>query len=178
MTTERIMSAEETADLGEEMMTYQEDVFRICLGFSRNPQDAEDLSQEVYLKALRKLGTVHEPGALRAWLLRVARNTCLDHQKKGRLFRLFKRSVTRDDARENPTQEGHANIRERLAKLKEAVRHLPGKQREVFVLREYGYLSYAELAETLGLKQGTVMSRLNRARKAILDHMKERTDEK
>jgi len=178
MTTERIMSTEETADLGEELMTYQEDVFRICLGFSRNPQDAEDLSQEVYLKAFRKIGTVHEPGALRAWLLRIARNTCLDHQKRGRLFRLFKRSITRDEAQENPVQEKHASARERLAKLKEAVQRLPGKQREVFVLREYGHLTYADLAETLGLRQGTVMSRLSRARRAVVDFMNEGNHER
>jgi RNA polymerase sigma-70 factor, ECF subfamily len=173
MTTKRIMSPEETAGLGEKMMSYREDVFRICLGFSRNPQDAEDLSQEAYLKALRKIGTVRDPGALKPWLLRIARNTCLDHQKKGRLFRLFKRSVSRDDAREKPTREGPPHIQENVARLKEAVRLLPGKQREVFVLREYGHLSYAELAETLGLRQGTVMSRLNRARRAVLDFMNE-----
>jgi RNA polymerase sigma-70 factor (ECF subfamily) len=172
------MRTEETAKLGEEMMTYQEDVFRLCLGFSRNPQDAEDLSQEVYLKAFRRIVTVRESGALRAWLLRIARNTCLDHQKRGRLFRLFKRSVTPDDIRENPTQQEHTDVRERLAKLKEAVRRLPDKQKEVFVLREYGHLSYTELAETLGLRQGTVMSRLNRARRAVRDCMNEGNDEK
>ncbi|HUU37742.1 MAG TPA: RNA polymerase sigma factor [Candidatus Desulfaltia sp.] len=169
---------EKAVRLTEEMMTYREDVFRICLGFSRNPVDAEDLSQEVYLKAFRKIGTVHEPGALRVWLLRIARNTCLDHQKKKRLFRLFQRSVTPGDARENPNQHEHLDTRERLAKLKAAVRRLPGKQKVVFVLREYGHLSYAELAETLGLKPGTVMSRLNRARKAVLDCMTEGNDEK
>jgi RNA polymerase sigma-70 factor (ECF subfamily) len=177
MTAERTMSTKEAADLGEELMAYQEDVFRICLGFSRNPQDAEDLAQESYLKALRKIGTVHEPGALRVWLLRIARNACLDQQKKRRLFRLFKRSVARDEAQENPVQEKQANTRERLAKLKEAVRRLPEKQREVFVLREYGHLSYADLAETLSLKQGTVMSRLNRARRAVVDFMNEGNDE-
>ncbi|MDH4271825.1 MAG: RNA polymerase sigma factor [Candidatus Aminicenantes bacterium] len=171
------METEETAKLREQMMNYQEDVFRVCLGFSRNPWDAEDLSQEVYLKAIRKIGMVHEPGALRAWLLRIARNTCLDHQKKGRLFRLFQRSVTPGDARGASDQHDHAQARERLAKLKEAVRRLPGKQQEVFVLREYGHLSYSELAKTLGLKQGTVMSRLNRARKAVLGFMREGNDE-
>lgn len=172
------MRPEETVKLDEELMTYQEDVFRICLGFSRNPLDAEDLSQEVYLKALRKIGSVRKPGALRAWLLRIARNTCFDHQRKKRLFGLFRRSVPRRDTRESPAQQEHLDTRERLFKLKEAVRRLPGKQREVFVLREYGHLSYAELAETLGLKQGTVMSRLNRARKAVLDFMREGDDEK
>lgn len=172
------MSAAKTAELRARMMFYQEDIFRVCLGFSRNAQDAEDLSQEVYLKAIRSIRTVRESGALRAWLLRIARNTCLDHQKKGRLFRLFKRSLTRDRARENESQEGQTDIRERLAKLKEAVRRLPVKQKEVFVLREYGHLSYEDLTETLGLKPGTVMSRLNRARRAVLDFMKEGDYEK
>jgi RNA polymerase sigma-70 factor (ECF subfamily) len=172
------MSTKEATGLGEELMAYQEDVFRICLGFSRNPQDAEDLTQEAYLKAFRRIGTVHNPGALRAWLLRIARNTCLDHQKKGRLFRLFKRSVARDEAQEDPAQEKRASARERLAKLKKAVRRLPEKQREVFVLREYGHLPYADLAETLNLRQGTVMSRLSRARRAVVDFMNEGSDER
>ncbi len=177
MNTKQVAIMEETARLGEEIMTYQEEVFRICLGFSRNPLEAEDLSQEVYLKALRSIGTIRKPSALRVWLLRIARNTCLDHQKKKRLFRLFQRSVTPDDATENPVESERAQVGERLAKLKEAVHRLPRKQKEVFILREYGHLSYADLAQTLGLKKGTVMSRLNRARKAVLDFMRERNDE-
>ncbi len=172
------MRPEETVQLDEELMAYQEDVFRVCLGFSRNPLDAEDLTQEVYLKALRKIGTVRKPGALRAWLLRIARNTCFDHQKKRRLFNLFQRSVSRDAAREKPAQQEYVETREGRLKLKEAVRRLPDKQREVFVLREYGHLSYGELAETLGLNQGTVMSRLNRARKAVLSFIREGDGEK
>jgi RNA polymerase sigma-70 factor (ECF subfamily) len=173
-----MISPEEKSKLGERMMTYQEDVFRICLGFSRNPLDAEDLSQEVYLKAFRKIGTVREPGALRAWLLRIARNTCLDHQKKRRLFWLFQGSATPADAQEDPTQQKDFHARETLAKLKEAVRRLPRKQKVVFVFREYGHLSYTEIGETLGLRPGTVMSRLNRARKAVRKWMNEGNDEK
>jgi RNA polymerase sigma-70 factor (ECF subfamily) len=171
------MKMEETARLREQMMSYQEDVFRVCLGFSRNPWDAEDLSQEVYLKAFQKIGTLHEPDALRAWLLRIARNTCLDHQKRGRLFNLFQRRVTPSDVRAASDQPERVQTRERLAKLKKAVRRLPSRQREVFVLREYGHLSYAEIAETMGLKEGTVMSRLNRAREAIRNRMSEGNDE-
>ncbi len=178
MNTVRIMRAEETAKLSGRMMSYQEDVFRVCLGFSRNPQDAEDLSQEVYLKAFRRIGTVRESAALKAWLLRIARNTCLDHQKKGRLIRLFKRSLSGADTQKNPTEREQAVLSERLARLKEAVRRLPNKQKEVFVLREYGHLSYSEVAEALGLKEGTVMSRLNRARRAVWDQMNEGNDEK
>ena len=64
-------------------------------------------------------------------------------------------------------------MRERLAILKNAVEQLPKKQREVFVLWEYGRLSYDELARTVGIKTGTVMSRLNRARRAVANFMNE-----
>jgi RNA polymerase sigma-70 factor (ECF subfamily) len=66
---------------------------------------------------------------------------------------------------------------ERLASLKTAISRLPKKQREVFVLREYGGLSYEELARVVGAKSGTVMSRLNRARTAVASFLKEAENE-
>jgi len=167
------MLTEEESRLFEEMMTYQEDVFRICLGFSRNPSDAEDLSQDVYLKAFQNVGKVHTPYALKEWLFRIARNTCLDHGRKRRIVRFFEITARPDNAVETRTPESSADKGERLNSLKKAVSRLPAKQQEVFVLREYGHLSYQELAGTLGIKQGTVMSRLNRARRAVTDSVKE-----
>jgi len=154
-------------------MAFREDVFRICLGFSRNPSDAEDLSQDVYLKALRKIGTIRTPGTARAWLLRIARNTCLDQRKRARLFGLFKLKAAANGSRSSPAPEGPEKAPAGLARLKEAIDRLPGKQREVFVLREYGHMSYEEIAGTLGIKTGTVMSRLSRARSSVADFVRE-----
>lgn len=67
---------------------------------------------------------------------------------------------------------------ERIGLLKTAVRRLPKKMRDVFVFREYGGLAYEEIAVTLGLKKGTVMSRLNRARRRIAAAIKEKTDDR
>jgi RNA polymerase sigma-70 factor (ECF subfamily) len=159
--------------LFEELMTFREDVFRICLGFSRNAADAEDLAQDVYLKAYRNIKTVHSPYAIKEWLFRIARNTCLDHKKRTRVAQLFDRLSNRPEVAEINTPEAGAEVRERLAILKNAVEQLPKKQREVFVLWEYGRLSYDELARTVGIKTGTVMSRLNRARKAVANFMNE-----
>jgi len=167
------MSAEEEAKLFEEMMTHQEAVFRICLGFSRNPSDAEDLSQDVYLKAFRSTGRIHSPYAVKEWLFRIVRNTCLDHAKKRRIIRVFELTTSPDSAVDARTPESSAVTGERLKSLKRAVSRLPKKQREVFVLREYGHLSYEELARTVGAKPGTVMSRLNRARIAVANFIKE-----
>ena len=167
------MLTDEEEKLLEDMMIYKDDVFRICLGFSRNPSDAEDLSQDVYLKALQNVGKVHTPYAVKEWLLRIARNTCLDQGKKRRIIRFFERTANPDDAVETKTPESTTDSGERLTSLKKAISRLPKKQREVFVLREYGHLSYQELARTRGIKEGTVMSRLNRARRAVTDFVKE-----
>lgn len=168
----QVLSENETR-LFEELMTFREDVFRICLGFSRNATDAEDLAQDTYLKAYRNIKTVHSPYAIKEWLFRIARNTCLDNKKRTRGAQLFDRLSNRSEMAENNTSEAGAEVRERLAILKNAVEQLPKKQREVFVLWEYGRLSYDELARTVGIKAGTVMSRLNRARKAVANFMNE-----
>ncbi|MEN6310828.1 MAG: RNA polymerase sigma factor [Acidobacteriota bacterium] len=160
--------------LFEDMMACKEDVFRICLGFSRNASDAEDLSQDVYLKAYQSLGRIHTPYAVREWLFRVARTTCLDHRRRAAVRGLFlRRPAGPDEGLERITPERSAEAGEQLKALKDAVARLPVKLREVFILREYGHLSYQETARTLGIKEGTVMSRLNRARRAVMDRMKE-----
>jgi RNA polymerase sigma-70 factor (ECF subfamily) len=168
-----ILSAMEGTELFEQLMAYREDIFRICLGYSRNPSDAEDLSQDVYLKAFRGVSAVLAPYAAKEWLFRITRNTCLDHLRKARLNRLLGKTSNEVEAVDDRTPERTTDAGERLAKLKKAIRRLPVKQREVFILRTYGHLSYRELALTLGIKEGTVMSRLSRARRMVLHEMSE-----
>jgi RNA polymerase sigma-70 factor (ECF subfamily) len=154
-----------TAVTFEELLTHHENVFRICLGFSRNYAEAEDLAQETYLKACRAFGTLGNPDLAKEWLFRIAKNTCLDQRKKVRLRRtLLFRWAARPEA-EEPQEAPSPG--ERLQKLKSAVQELPPRLRETFVLREYGHLSYTEIAATLKIKEGSVMSRLNRARAAV-----------
>ena len=155
----------------EELMVYQESVFRICLGFSKNPWDAEDLTQDVYLKAFQKIGSLRDFSLMREWLFRIAKNTCLDHSRKVLLSRMFKLR-SRNESEERKTPEAEVAHREQLLILKKAINKLNKKHREVFVLREYGHLSYREIAATLGIKEGTVMSRLNRGREAVIHQMK------
>jgi RNA polymerase sigma-70 factor (ECF subfamily) len=156
-----------------ELIGYKEDVFRVCLGFSRNIADAEDLCQDAFLKAFARAGDLRQPGSLRIWLLRIARTTCLDHSRRMRRNPIDLADVVPDTAADPRTPETVSEANESLRRLKEAVQSLPRKQREVFVLREYGGLSYEDLARVLKLRPGTVMSRLNRARRTITAAMKE-----
>jgi RNA polymerase sigma-70 factor, ECF subfamily len=156
----------------EDLLAHRESVFRICLGFSHNYAEAEDLAQDVYLRAHHGLAGLKNPAAARDWLFRIARNTCLDHAKTSRLRRtLLFRHVPRAEAAPAPAEDGAGHPR--LDRLKSAVRGLPPRLREVFVLREYAHLSYGEIGRTLDLKPGTVMSRLNRARTAIARALQE-----
>lgn len=151
------------------LAAYREDVFRVCLGFSRNAADAEDLCHDVFLKAFDRADDLREPSTMRIWLLRIARTTCLDRHRRLRRRPTVPLDAAPDPPSEAPGPERAGEILEDRARLKAGLRSLPRRQREILVLREYGGLSYEDLARTLDLPAGTVMSRLNRARKALAE---------
>jgi len=155
----------------EALMAHKEKVFLICLGFSRNPADAEDLAQEVYLKVYKNIETVKDSELSKYWLFKVTRNTCLDFHRKNK-HRRHSPLGPESEPSESITPESQLVSRENLRSLKAAIQQLPKKQKEVFILREYGDLSYQELADVLKINRGTVMSRLNRARQALTNLMK------
>ncbi|OGD18405.1 MAG: hypothetical protein A2W03_06760 [Candidatus Aminicenantes bacterium RBG_16_63_16] len=158
----------------DRLLAHQELVFRICLGHSRNYVEAEDLTQEVFLKAHQSLAGLREPSLAREWLLRIARNACLDHQKRNRLRAVLLRRWA-NEAGPAPDSSGcQVDVDDRIRRLKSAVRRLPAKLRDIFVLREYGHLTYEEIAAALSLRKGTVMSRLNRARRKIAAALEEK----
>ena len=157
----------------EGLSGHREDIFRICLGFSRNVADAEDLCQDVFLKAILRRDDLRDPGGARIWLLRIARTTCLDRIRRDRRRPTVSLEVLSDPAAAAIAVPPPADPGPALRRIKEAVGRLPRKQREVFVLREYGGLSYEEIGRTLEIKAGTVMSRLNRARRAVAAEAKE-----
>jgi RNA polymerase sigma-70 factor, ECF subfamily len=175
-----VMSKEDEADacvrersiLFQDLIVHRESVFRICLGFSRNYTEAEDLAQDVYVRAFFGLKDLRNPGQAKDWLFRIAKNACLDRHKKDRgqaaLLRRWAYESKKEEyaPSENPDDE-------RITRLKSAVRGLPKKLRSVFVLREYGHLTYDEIAATLDLAKGTVMSRLNRARTKVAEMIEE-----
>ena len=168
---------EKRSEAFEGLMAFQEKVFLICLGFSRNKTDAQDLTQEIYLKAYRNIRTLKDLSLSKLWLFRIARNTCLDFIKKHRLDRLsfLESSIELKEVR---TAESQMIFQEQLRALKICIQRLPKKLRDVFILREYGELSYHEIAEVLKIKEGTVPSRLTRARQAIMNQMKGEKNEK
>lgn len=152
----------------EDILRYREEIFLVCLGFSRDVTAAEDLCQDVYARACAKLQTIRNNDALKPWLFRIARNICLDHGRRSRIVRFVPLDADAvGESPEAPHRESGENDN-RLALLKAAVGRLPVKLREVFVLRKYARLSYGEIARTLDIREGTVMSRLHRGRRVLV----------
>jgi RNA polymerase sigma-70 factor, ECF subfamily len=139
--------------------------YNLARWLTRNDHDAEDVVQDAYLRALRFFGGFRGDDG-RAWLLAIVRNTCYDFLRSHRpqeLTEAFDEEVhtTVDDSQSPET----ALIRRTdQAMVRRALEALPLPLREVIILRELEGLSYKEIADAAGLKIGTVMSRLARAR--------------
>ena len=132
-------------------------VYRMC----GDVQLAEDAAQEAFIRAWQKLPGYQPRSPFRNWLYRIATNVALDTLRRER------ETVDLDDV---PLQNPHAGPEvsveraEQAELVRAAVLALPPASRAVLVLREYEGLSYRQIAETLGIPLGTVMSRLNYAR--------------
>lgn len=161
-----------TEHIIEEILTYLPTIYRICMGFTKNPNDAEDLTQEIYLRALRKLNSLRRVESSKKWVIQIARNTCLNHVRRQKLIHFLPLDLF-NQPQVNRTPEETLINKELRKAFKFAIEKLPLKWREVFILREYGHLSYEEIASLLQIKKGTIMSRLNRARNAVLTHIGE-----
>lgn len=159
-------SARETGDLWQELLGYRDKIFCLCLGFVGNAADARDLTQDTFAKALSHCHEA-ETGRLQAWIMRIARNTCLDQVRRRKTRGAF-HPVFESSAVEFRTPEDNAGAEDEIRVVRKAIASLPRRQRDVLVMREYGELSYQEIGRALHISTGTVMSRLNRARRSVL----------
>ncbi|MGH2841875.1 MAG: RNA polymerase sigma factor, partial [Solirubrobacteraceae bacterium] len=142
---------------------------RQMLGGSR--QDAEDALQDVFLRAYSSLRSNDRPLSLRAWLYRVAHNRCIDHLRKP-----VPPPVDLFDTSRKPLHDpiAEAERREDLRQLIADVRRLPDQQRSALLMREIDGLSYAELADALGVTLQAVKSLLVRARIGLVEAVEAR----
>ena len=159
----------------EKLVTaYEKNVYSLALRMVGDPEDAADMTQETFIKAYRSLSSFRGDSKFSSWLYRIASNVCLDFlRSRSRHPQVSLSTVDEDDRATFELPDMRQNPEEQLMKKlsMEAVRRgleqLPEQQRQILVLRELGGLSYAELAQTLGLEEGTVKSRIFRARKRL-----------
>ena len=142
-----------------------DDVHRYCSHLV-GPARADDAAQATYLRAIRSLDGFRAESVAKAWLIGVARNTCLDLVRAdARRARLRERldQVAAVEARALPTSGGHGAV-----ELDDLVLALAPTHREAFVLTQMLGFSYAEAASVLDCPVGTVRSRVSRAREALI----------
>ena len=145
-------------------------VFHIAYKFTGKHDDAEDLTQEIFLKVFKSLEKFNQSADFSTWLGSVARNYCIDHYRASKRERevLVDDLVAFDLA---PAASGNPHRaledRDRRTFLRRGLDSLPEKLREAVVLRDLQGLSYNEMAGRLRLPEGTVKSRINRGREEL-----------
>ena len=143
-------------------------VFNVAYKFVGRHEEAEDLTQDIFLKIFKALRTFDRRANFQTWIVSISRNLCIDHYRSVRKERqTIARDVDADDLQPATTERGpyaaaeHQDLR---AMLRQALHQLPLSLRTAVVLRDLQELSYQEIADRLGLPEGTVKSRINRGR--------------
>ncbi|MGC8784992.1 MAG: RNA polymerase sigma factor [Armatimonadota bacterium] len=161
---------------------YQHKIYGYVKRLVGNETDAEDITQEVFLKALSSLHRFREESSLQTWLFRIATNLCRDVHRRRQREKGWLPLWRHADGGECSGEEVLIEIpdyhndperlllREELSELlKQAIDRLPIAMREVLVLHDMESLSYEEIAQALGIPLGTVKSRLFHARARLRD---------
>jgi RNA polymerase sigma-70 factor (ECF subfamily) len=141
--------------------------FRVAYGVLRHRQDAEDVAQEAFARAYRRFSQLRDRERFRAWLVRMTWRLALDHRRGAIRRTTREQAVVEPDP--PPTVEDDLIARERSARLWRAVDELPGKLRLVTVLAAIEGHGTQEVADLIGVPQGTVKSRLFEARKLLAE---------
>ena len=176
MSEEQLIRRAQQGDNGafeELLLLHQKKVYNLCLRMSANPDDALDLSQEAFLRAWRSLGQYQFEASFSTWLFRLTSNICIDFLRRKKRRQETSLTESYDDSDEGaelsvpdaqPGPEQQAMTNETKIELARAMEQLSPKHREILQLRVIEDLQYEQIADILGVRVGTVKSRLARAR--------------
>ena len=164
--------AGDTAAFAALVRRHQDRVFGFILRMLDARDEAMELTQDVFVKAWQALPGWRPEARFSTWLLQIARNAALDQLRRRRLIQFAPLDDGMDVADTAPGPEARYASRQRQALLENALQQIAAEHREILLLREVEDLSYGELAAVLGIAEGTVKSRLARARAALLEHFR------
>lgn len=185
MTGEKVLLARakkgEIAAFESLMTAYENRIYSLALRSTGSEQDAADITQEVFLRAWKNLDSFRGDSSLSTWLYRVTSNLCVDFARK----KAAEGTPTSIDDEESPAAdladasrmaqpEAAAENSELREELQFALAQLSEEHRRVVLLRDVAGMTYTDIARTLGLEEGTVKSRLARARASLRKILLER----
>lgn len=172
----RLACAGNVEAFGELVSRYQNKVFHLAFGFTRDQATADDLAQEIFLKAYLALPGFKGKAEFSTWLYRLAINHIKDYLRK--MKKRFQREERLEEAKvslmaeEGESKEEEEELMEkRRLLIAKVMATLPEKYRIILTLRDVEGLAYEEIASLLGMSIGTVDSRLHRARKLLREKM-------
>lgn len=159
---------------------FQERLLKIAYGITLDHEESREIVQDAFVSAIENISGFRGDSGLSTWLRKITINHCLNWKRKWkRRFRWHHTSLepdteflTFDGAGQGETPENLLREKQEEQRLAAAVKALPEKIRLVFVLNTVEGMSYQEISEALAIKEGTVSSRLYRARQMIMDALK------
>lgn len=154
-------------------------VYSLAYRMTGNSEDAADLTQEAFLNAWRGLARFQGQASFSTWLYRLTSNACIDFLRREKRRSTLSLTLEADEEESRQTEvsderwspEALLDRQESLQAVRRALGQLSDEHREVLLLRELEGLSYREIAQALGLEEGTVKSRIARARLALRDFL-------
>lgn len=157
----------------EQLVTlYERRVYAVALRSAGIPEDAADITQEVFLRAWRSIEKFRGDSGFSTWLFRITMNLCVDFARHKHASPQTQTLTDEDDGERAlpdsaPTPEEHLDNSELGRELAAALDEVSEEHRKIVLLRDVSGLSYTEIAEALEISEGTVKSRLSRARLAL-----------
>lgn len=150
----------------------QKKVYNLALKMVGDENDALDLSQDAFIKAFRGLDNFRSDCRFSVWLYRLTYNVCIDHLRKKRRLNQTSLTVTDEDGQTSEMEISDVRyspdqVSERMEirqAIESGLHELSPEHREIFIMREISGMTYGEIAQTLQISEGTVKSRLARAR--------------
>ncbi len=161
-----------TNDFQNQLEQIRPRLYRLAYSWSHNPAFADDLVQETLIKALKNANQLRDPALLTSWLFSILANCWRDHFRKHREMDNIEELEDFRYAHENTPEIAHSES-QIISRVRAAIAQLPLGQRQVLTLVDLAELSYIEVAATLDIPIGTVMSRLCRARTSMKALLKE-----
>jgi RNA polymerase sigma factor (sigma-70 family) len=160
---------------------YRRKVFNVAYKFVGRHDQAEDLTQDVFLKLYKSLDTFDRRANFQTWLISVSRNLCIDHY---RAVRKERETINRDvdpadfaPVSTDPRADAQLEQRDRVRLLRQALDKLAPTLRTAVMLRDIQELTYQEIADKLHLPEGTVKSRINRGRTELARQIQKLRDQ-
>jgi RNA polymerase sigma-70 factor (ECF subfamily) len=158
--------------------TYQKRLFRFVYTLVRDAQEADGITQDVFVKAYRSLASFKEEASFETWMIRIAINTVRDHERRRRPVISFS-EVSREedegdgglpraiDPTDGTSPEREVLSREIRRRINRALISLSPRQRAVFIMKHFGQKSIPEISKAIGLDEGTIKSHLFRAARKL-----------